>query len=737
VVTRLVDTVLQREHPASASVNTVVTPARAFGDWVMEPEVPNPAGDAFLAWPTRRAFVDDLLQVRVQIAGDVLPLAAWVEIEIRQGGNVLMTLTTTSPAPHGQIHRPLAAAVSLGTMTEAATAAAIHVETDGAAHWTLLATTVKLPVWPTADTDAGGMAVYQARVRIASHFVRYDVALPPLDVVRWWATPDSNLGIVRAQATNVVPMIDGENFFAKAENIIAGANAGHTLFVSSWSFFCLTSIIAGEHAVDNLSLSPVDLVNTVIYALVAAAGRGAHVHILLDYHNGFWAHDGVEALLALYPAESPNIAVRIAAHPYKVEVGVGPFKVSEQNGSYHEKYVCLTGNGDWQALIGGIDFEPDRQSPTRHGWKPSAYQYNQGLAQIATDYGADWGGKGTFTSDFVLWHDIGVWIDGQEAVQFLADDYTRRWNAATPSVRLPGNLPQLPQVAPNLATAIVQMVKTDLIAAAPINARAVANGEYAGTRNAWEAAVRQARQYIYMENQYLRDPKLRDSICARLQENSLLQVIIVVPFRAEETLHAAPPAFASVSMASFGLDYLRGDAAQRAALKANLKERMYHHGDWLQAQFITKLRATAAARVEIVSLAKVLDPLTRDKAEDIYPHSKIMIVDDTWAYIGSANANGRSLLRDGESGFVIHDRAIVTAFRDQLWNEHLQQHYTTRDIRNFLTHWHTLAPDAEAEVSDYTDADLGTVQAVKVGDPPAGQKYNGPGSWMKDVDVEV
>eukprot|EP00268_Persea_americana_P049348 TRINITY_DN5288_c0_g1_i7.p1 TRINITY_DN5288_c0_g1~~TRINITY_DN5288_c0_g1_i7.p1 ORF type:complete len:293 (-),score=44.99 TRINITY_DN5288_c0_g1_i7:178-1056(-) len=72
----------------------------------------------------------------------------------------------------------------------------------------------------------------------------------------------------------------------------------------------------------------------------------------------------------------------------------------------------------------------------------------------------------------------------------------------------------------------------------------------------------------------------------------------------------------------------------------------------------------------------------------VYVHSKLMIIDDRMALIGSANINDRSLLgsRDSEIGVVIEDKDFVDSFMDgrpwkagrfayslrlSLWSEHL------------------------------------------------------------------
>jgi phospholipase D1/2 len=58
--------------------------------------------------------------------------------------------------------------------------------------------------------------------------------------------------------------------------------------------------------------------------------------------------------------------------------------------------------------------------------------------------------------------------------------------------------------------------------------------------------------------------------------------------------------------------------------------------------------------------------------EQLYIHSKVMIVDDRFAIIGSANINDRSMLgyRDSEIAVVIEDPLFALHLRQDLWREH-------------------------------------------------------------------
>jgi phosphatidylserine/phosphatidylglycerophosphate/cardiolipin synthase-like enzyme len=61
------------------------------------------------------------------------------------------------------------------------------------------------------------------------------------------------------------------------------------------------------------------------------------------------------------------------------------------------------------------------------------------------------------------------------------------------------------------------------------------------------------------------------------------------------------------------------------------------------------------------------------RAEQVYVHAKLGIVDDRWLVVGSANLNEHSLFNDTEACVITCDEAIVRAARLRLWREHLRR----------------------------------------------------------------
>ena len=77
--------------------------------------------------------------------------------------------------------------------------------------------------------------------------------------------------------------------------------------------------------------------------------------------------------------------------------------------------------------------------------------------------------------------------------------------------------------------------------------------------------------------------------------------------------------------------------------------------------------------------------------KQIYVHSKVMIIDDCWSLIGSANAGGMSLtgltspgLPDSEISIIHFDQSFAIEFRKRLWSEHLQLKDDDQRVLDFV-----------------------------------------------------
>ncbi|GAB3292099.1 phospholipase D-like domain-containing protein [Parasphingorhabdus pacifica] len=286
---------------------------------------------------------------------------------------------------------------------------------------------------------------------------------------------------------------------------------------------------------------------------------------------------------------------------------LGGFAVLDQRirafGSHHQKFVVIRrpGRPDSDvALIGGIDPCPSRRDDSRHQGDP------QVLPSIAGIYGSR-----------PAWHDAHLVVRGP-AVAAVEHCFRERWHDTTSSRRQPFHrirqklrtnkrgrvaLPnQLPAPHP-CGSHAVQLLRTypSKIPRYPFAPR----GEMSVARG-YVKALRNARRFIYVEDQFLWSPMVAEIFADALRREPALRMVAVLPSR--------PDKAGKVHVAT-------SDVAHRKALDL--------------------LYAAGGDRVDVYELENT-------EGLPIYVHSKVCVVDDVWATVGSANLNRRSWTYDSE-----------------------------------------------------------------------------------------
>jgi phosphatidylserine/phosphatidylglycerophosphate/cardiolipin synthase-like enzyme len=69
----------------------------------------------------------------------------------------------------------------------------------------------------------------------------------------------------------------------------------------------------------------------------------------------------------------------------------------------------------------------------------------------------------------------------------------------------------------------------------------------------------------------------------------------------------------------------------------------------------------------------VSQPMPRIVYADVYVHSKLMLIDDVFFTIGSANVNERSMLNDTELNIAVTSPRITREWREKLWRMHTKR----------------------------------------------------------------
>ncbi len=307
--------------------------------------------------------------------------------------------------------------------------------------------------------------------------------------------------------------------------------------------------------------------------------------------------------------------------------------------SHHQKLFVIRHKGRPEldlAFVGGIDLSHQRRDDGNHLGDPQQ-------ASMDPRYGHR-----------TPWHDAALELRGP-VVGDLLRTFVERWDDRHPLDRrtpyrmivqrlarmprhprsLPDEFPDPPPAGPHA----VQVLRTYAYKHpgypfAPKGERSIAR--------AYGKAFGNARNLIYLEDQYLWSELIAQGIHEALERSPRLRVIIVVP-RYPEADGA-----------------LRGPPARFGQLRA-----------------VRMLRRTAPNRVGIYNLEN-------SAGSPIYVHSKICVVDDVWLTCGSDNFNRRSWTCDSELACAVLDstladrqlvaegaRRLARDLRLEVWSEHL------------------------------------------------------------------
>ncbi|GAA4837216.1 phospholipase D family protein [Garicola koreensis] len=383
---------------------------------------------------------------------------------------------------------------------------------------------------------------------------------------------------------------------------------------------------------------------SVADALVRAAESGASVRGLLWRSHPSWLVGSWEKNKEL--AQMVNRAGGAILLDHRVR----------RFGSQHQKFIVIRRPADPGrdvAFVGGLDLARSRADDWDHGGDP--------LPRDFTDaYGST-----------PAWHDVHLQIRGP-AVGQVEQVFRERWSDPQPMTLLPwhrhadqlSGLPQRPSALPaptpppppvDGGGATVQLLRTY-----PHRRRTRAypfapQGEFSVARG-FVKALQHARHLVYIEDQYLWSSEVGEVLDEALHRNPALHIIAVRPRHPDqEGLLKLPPS-------------LLGRGLPIRALRPSVRDRL-----------------------------TVLDIEKADGAP-IYVHAKVVIIDDVWASVGSANLNRRSWTHDSELSVAVLDgdtdsrhpiesataagpgdtaerpRRFARQLRLQLMREHLHRH---------------------------------------------------------------
>ncbi len=319
-------------------------------------------------------------------------------------------------------------------------------------------------------------------------------------------------------------------------------------------------------------------------------------------------------------------------------------------GSHHQKAVVVQNADGRLAFVGGIDLACGR-------WDTPEHEPNDPRAA---------GGRDPTNSG---WHDTHTMIEGP-AVDDVETNFRQRWNAhpeanvdgrtnvpARPPAELLGPIPgasHFVQVNRTLPTGVSHFPFADPVAGDP------------GARLTRINAIRRARRFVYLEEQYLTHFDWADYDALINSSNPLS----FVP--ADQDTMAA--ALRSRLVGADPLSFVAILVPRRLDEEPRFANSVIYE---LRKRFIKFL--THGLTDQQIRDRLLVFHLRNKTGQFTYVHAKNLVADDIYASIGSSNTGYRSLTYDSELNCDVIDGQIVGGvrryarnFRVELWREHLR-----------------------------------------------------------------
>lgn len=392
-----------------------------------------------------------------------------------------------------------------------------------------------------------------------------------------------------ARAHRVGFLIDGNDYFSAVHATLSRAR--YSVLIIGWDINSRVELLRNGQPRNNLPSSLGDFLNTL------AAGRpDLKIHVLGWDFAMLYALD--REFLPIYKLgwrTHRNLHFHLDdAHPF--------------GASQHQKIVVVD---DAVAFVGGMDLTKGRwDTPEHQADEPRRHNPNG--------------------ERYPPFHDVQMMVDG-DAAAAMGELARERWRRARGeeivAPRIHEHDPWPPDVKPSLTECNIAIARTE-----PCYQRFPLVQEI---KQLYLDAIKAARRWIYLENQYFTAPAIGDAISKRLQQRDGPEVVLV--------------------------SRLRG-------------------GGWLEENTMGALRARLLVRLRSQDphqRLRVYYPDRGDLGEEIINvHSKIMVVDDRFVRVGSANLNNRSLGYDSECDLAIDDpearvQGAIRDFRNRLLAEHL------------------------------------------------------------------
>lgn len=487
-----------------------------------------------------------------------------------------------------------------------------------------------------------------------------------IDLEEWYVQGKENeFGHLYTSGNEANFFVDGEDYFHEIYKTLNNNSEINGVFFTNWRFDYDVKLLAPENP--NYEKSTLGL-------LLEKKFEGKYYGILWDQSNPssdkltetnqFHVNNDSFILLNNKIKQSNDERyLRVLLDEYNLPC------------SHHQKTFIIQSNSNLTAYCGGLDLAFQRWDNKSHdSTHPNRFLPKEYTSTI--DYKSHQRLRNT-DSPMQAWHDVHVKIEGDSAHD-IYENFKQRWNDSKINLgvylesyleKINGNNnsivfnPSSPLIPPRLENII--SIKKENLPDINFHNKKLSNKYIKISRTYRNLTktnisfsivqniihcIRKAKYLIYIEDQYIVSIHIAKALKLRLHECSTLKVIMVTSHISDipgiiDRRKAFLKAMDYYNYAGY-LDLTEPEPSQQTRDYKKIRAGLYHPKN-----------------------------INRDY---IYVHSKLMIVDDIWAYIGSANLNNRSFNGDSEIGAMIIDgeickgrRRFALSLRRKLWMEHL------------------------------------------------------------------
>lgn len=443
----------------------------------------------------------------------------------------------------------------------------------------------------------------------------------------------TNIGSPKRESNRIIPLIDGDGAWRRVLHDLDGAQKH--IHITMWaikSFAIETELLRKQ---EKIFTEPWERSKeTIYYILCSKAKQGVTIRLLI------WSLPLVTQHIILRVHGSlPNDYFEVLEDPHP-NLGF----------SYHQKTITIDSK---IAFVGGMNLYENDWDTSSH----VVYDYRRTPHDTSAKTRI-WMRENKKVPTFPPRHDLMARIEGP-LVSDVENNFAQRWNATKKTGRIwSKNASQIPErnsLSSNEGDQKGQIVRT-----MPPSTE-IPTGEK-GIYDIYCRAIRNAQKYIYIENQYFRSESIAKELALACEKNpKLLLIVITKP------------------------DYL-------SEIEADELWKVKTPTSYWTArafQIIKKIRPDFCFFY--------LQVFEYDaKSQPIYVpidvHAKIMIVDDEWWTIGSANINDRSFFHDGEINVAVQHSPSASHLRMQLFEEHLGE-LCPEDIKDAINLWYEHAKE--------------------------------------------